>query len=203
MSIEKSNEFFESIYRQSQGNEEHVPWAEMKTNIYLEEYLANHLAEGKAIVIGCGLGDDAVAMAEAGFDVTAIDISQTAIDWCKDRHDYTDVDFRVQDIFELPEDMLGQYDFIFESRTVQSLPLEYRDKIIGAISSLLAPKGKLLAIANGKNEGEKHMGPPWPLERNELRLFENYELTELEFSIFAEESGLSTLKFRALYQRPA
>jgi len=202
MSIEKSNEFFESIYKQSRGDEEKVPWAEMRTNIYLEEYLENHLAQGKAIVIGCGLGNDAVAMDEAGFDVTAIDISKTAIAWCKDKYDYTDVDFRIQDIFELPEDMLGQYDFIFESRTVQSLPLVYRDKIIGAISSLLAPRGKLLAIANGKNKGEKHNGPPWPLERNELRLFENYELNELEFSIFAEETELSSLKFRALYQRP-
>ena len=201
MSIEKSNEFFESIYKSSQGNEEKIPWAEMQTNPYLQEYLENYLAEGKAIVIGCGLGDDAVAMDEAGFDVTAIDISQTAIEWCKDKYDYTDVDFKVQDIFELPAEMLGQYDFIFECRTIQSLPLVYRDKIIGAISSLLSEKGKLLAIANGKNEGQRFNGPPWPLDRNELRLFENYDCKELEFSIFAEDKGPSKLKFRALYQK--
>jgi len=201
MSIEKSNEFFESVYKQSQGDEEKVPWAEMKTNPFLEEYLSMHIAEGKAIVIGCGLGDDAVAMDEAGFDVTAIDISSTAIAWCKDKYDYTDVNFMVQDIFALPSEMLGQFDFIFECRTIQSLPLIYRDKIIGAISSLLSPNGKLLAIANGKNSGEKFNGPPWPLERNELRLFENYDCKELEFSIFAEEKGLSKLKFRALFQK--
>ena len=201
MSIEKSNEFFESIYKQSAGDEKRIPWAELETNPILQEYLQMHLGEGKAIVIGCGLGDDAFALEEAGFEVTAIDISKTAINWCKDRYAYTNIDFRVQDIFELPEAMLGQYDFIFESRTIQSLPLMYRDKIIGAISSLLAPRGKILAIANGKNEGERHNGPPWPLERNELRLFENYELNELEFSIFAEISGLSSLKFRALYQK--
>jgi len=201
MSIQRSNEFFENIYKQSQGDATNVPWAKMRTNTFLEEYLNMHLGEGKAIVIGCGLGDDAAALEEAGFEVTAIDISPTAIAWCKDRYDYTDIDFKVQDIFTLPPEMLGQYDFIFESLTIQSLALEYRNKIIGAISSLLAPNGKLLAIANGKNEGEKHMGPPWPLERNELRLFENYDLKELEFSIFAEDSGLSSLKFRALYQR--
>ncbi|PHR58475.1 MAG: SAM-dependent methyltransferase [Arcobacter sp.] len=200
MSIEKSNKFFESIYKQSQGDEKQVPWAEMRTNPYLEEYLQMNLGEGKAIVIGCGLGDDAVAMDEAGFNVTAIDISETAIAWCKDKYDYTNVNFKVQDIFELPAEMLGQYDFIFEARTIQSLPLIYRNKIIGAIASLLAPKGKLLAIANGKSEGERFNGPPWPLTRNELRLFENYNCNELEFSIFSEEKGLSKLKFRALYQ---
>ena len=202
MSIQKSNNFFESIYKQSQGDEKQVPWAKMKTDPFLEEYLQQNLGEGKAIVIGCGLGDDAIALDEAGFDVTAIDISKTAIDWCKERFDYTDIDFRVQDIFDLPEEMLGQYDFVFESLTIQSLPLEFRNKMIGAISSLLAPRAKVLIVAHGKNEGEKHNGPPWPLERNELRLFGNYDLNELEFSIFAEESKMSTLKFRALYQKP-
>ena len=201
MSIEKSNEFFENIYKQSQGDEKQVPWAEMRTNPYLEEYLQMYLGEGKAIVIGCGLGDDAMALEDAGFDVTAIDISETAIAWCKDRYDYTNIDFKIQDVFELPKSMLGQYDFIFESRTIQSLPLMYRDKIIGSISSLLAPRGKLLAVADGKNEGEKFNGPPWPLERNELRLFENYGLNELEFSIFADDSKRATLKFRALYHK--
>ncbi len=202
MGTKEASAWFETVYKQSQGDESKIPWAKMQTNEFLAEYLQMNLGEGKAIVIGCGLGDDAVALDEAGFDVTAIDISETAIQWCKERFDYTDVDFRVQDIFELPEEMLGQYDFVFESRTIQSLPLEFRNKIIGSISSLLAPRAKVLAIANGKNAGEKYQGPPWPLERNELRLFENYDLNELEFSIFAEESGLSTLKFRALYQKP-
>ncbi len=201
MSIDKNNDFFESIYKQSQGDEKKIPWARMQTNEYLTEYLQQHIGEGKAIVIGCGLGDDAVALEEAGFDVTAIDVSQTAITWCKQRFDYTNVDFRVQDIFDLPQEMLGQYDFIFESRTIQSIPLAFRDKTIQAITSLMAPHAKALVVANGKREGEVYNGPPWPLTYNELRLFGNHGCDELEFSIFAEESELSTLKFRALFKK--
>ncbi len=201
MSIEKNNNFFENIYKQSQGDATKVPWANMQPNIHLAEYLEQHRGEGKAIVIGCGLGDDAVALEEAGFEVTAIDISTTAINWCKERFAHTDVDFRVQDIFELPEDMLAQFDFIFEARTIQSIPLEFRDKCIQAISSLMAPQAKVLVVANGKNEGEVFDGPPWPLTHNELRLFGNHGCDELEFSIFAEESNLSTLKFHALFKK--
>ncbi len=201
MSIEKNNNFFETIYKQSLGDENKIPWAKMQTNEYLAEYLEQHIGEGKAIVIGCGLGDDAVALEEAGFEVTAIDISETAINWCKERFAHTDVDFRVQDIFKLPEDMLAQFDFIFEARTIQSIPLEFRDKTIQAISSLMAPQSKVLVVANGKNEGEVFDGPPWPLTHNELRLFGNHGCDELEFSIFAEESNLSTLKFRALFKK--
>jgi ubiquinone/menaquinone biosynthesis C-methylase UbiE len=201
MKISDSNHFFENIYKDSQGNEDKVPWAEMQTDKYLEEYLEMNLGEGKAIVIGCGLGDDAAALEDAGFNVTAIDISQTAIDWAKERYDHTDINFFVQDIFELPTDMLAQYDFIFESRTIQSLPLEFRNRIIEAISSLMAPKAKALVIANGKEEGEKFDGPPWPLEYNELRLYENHASNELEFSIFESSNKTSKLMFRALYQK--
>lgn len=56
-------------------------------------------------------------------------------------------------------------------------------------------------VANGKNEGEKYDGPSWPLEANKLKLFGNHGCEELEFSIFAEESALSSLKFRALYKK--
>ena len=104
-------------------------------------------------------------------------------------------------MFELPPEMIGAYDFVFEALTIQSLPLEFRNKIITAISSLLSPKGKILVVANGKREGEKFDGPPWPLEMNELKLFGMKALRELEFSIFEEETALSTLKFRALYSR--
>jgi len=201
MSIEKSNDFFESIYKSSEGDEKKIPWATLDTNEYLAEYLQQHIGEGKAIVIGCGLGHDAIALDEAGFDVTAIDISQTAIAWCKEKYDYTDIDFRVQDIFELPGEMLGEYHFIFESLTIQSLPLEYRNRIIGAIASLMAPDAKLLAVADGRKEGETHKGPPWPLEHNELRLFQNHGCEELEFSIFEGERGLSSLKFRAVFKK--
>jgi len=193
--------WFETLYKENFQKEEEIPWAKMETNPFLAEYLENNLPNGKALVVGCGLGDDAVALSMAGFDVTAIDISESAVSWCEERFDGFGIDFKVQDVFELPESMLGAYDFVFEAFTIQSLPLVFRDKIVTAIGSLVKPNGYLLAIANGKNSGEKYIGPPWPLERNELRLFINKDLEELEFSIFEETSKLSTLKFRALFQK--
>ncbi len=197
----EASSWFEELYRENFENSDAIPWAKMKVNPFLEEYLEYNIGEGKALVVGCGLGDDALALSEAGFDVTAIDISESAILWCNKRFDGFGIDFCVQDVFELPPEMIGAYDFVFEALTIQSLPLEFRDKIITAISSLVSPKGKILVVANGKREGEKFDGPPWPLEMNELKLFGMKALRELEFSIFEEETALSTLKFRALYSR--
>jgi SAM-dependent methyltransferase len=197
----QASAWFEEFYKTNFLNEKLIPWAKLQPNEHLEEYLQNNLPHGKALVVGCGLGDDAIALSEAGFDVTAIDVSKSAIAWCEERFDGYGVKFQVQDIFELPPEMLGQYDFVFESLTIQSLPLVFRDKVITAIASLLSPEGRLLVVANGKNAGEKYQGPPWPLEINEVRLFTNKNMRELEFSILEETSGLSTLKFKALYQK--
>ena len=194
--------WFEELYRDSKQDESKIPWADMKANDFLDEYLKNHLPRGRALVVGCGLGDDAIALSLAGCEsVTAIDISPSAIAWCEERFDGFGVDFRVEDLFELPEDLLGSFDFVFEAFTIQSIPLAFRDRVITAISSLLKPRGQVLVVAFGKQEGEVFPGPPWPLERNEIRLFENKGMKELEFSIFDNPRGLSNIKFRALYQK--
>ncbi len=198
----EATEWFETLYADSKGDEEQVPWATMKTNHFLEDYLKNNLPTGKALVVGCGLGDDAIALSLSSCEsVTAIDISPTAISWCKERFDGFGVDFRVEDLFALPEDLLGEFDFVFEAFTIQALPLSCRDEVITAIASLLKPLGKVLAITYGKQEDETIEGPPWPLARNELRLFENKGMNELEFSIFDNPEGFSSMKFRALYQK--
>lgn len=197
----QASAWFEEFYKANFLKDQCIPWAKMRPNEHLQEYLQNNLPQGKALVVGCGLGDDAIALSEAGFDVTAIDVSESAIAWCEERFEGYGVEFKVQDIFELPPEMIGKYDFVFESLTIQSLPLIFRDKVITAIASLLSPEGRLLVVANGKNAGEKYQGPPWPLEVNEVKLFTNKNMRELEFSILAETSGLSTLKFKALYQK--
>jgi len=74
--------WFDVLYAEAQGDVTKVPWAKLAPHPYLQEWLAHHqpFALGqKALIIGCGLGDDAEALAKLGFDVTAFDISLTAI----------------------------------------------------------------------------------------------------------------------------
>ena len=78
---------------------------------------------------------------------------------------------------------------------------EQQDKVIEAISSLMAPDAKALVVADGKNEGENHDGPPWPLTVDELRLFTNKSCTELELNIFDGEGDTSSLKLRAIFKK--
>jgi 2-polyprenyl-3-methyl-5-hydroxy-6-metoxy-1,4-benzoquinol methylase len=194
--------WFDGYYKEAAKEVGAVAWARGEANPLLQEYLDSvNTATARAIVIGCGLGDDAYALYKAGFDVTAIDISPEAISWAKERFGATAIDFRTEDLFELPQELLGKFDFVFEAFTIQSLPLSLRDRVITAIASLMAPKAKILAVCHAKREDEHYEGPPWPLTTNELRLFTMKECRELEFSIYEEQSNLSTLKVRALFQK--
>ncbi len=199
--MKKDTDWFEELYNNADGDSCAIPWAKLSPDPLLLEFLSNHKnLQGRALVIGCGLGDDAKEIADAGFDTIAIDISKSAIKWAKQRFEEDDITFCVEDIFHLPKEYLHSFDFVFESLTIQSLPITFRPEMIEAITSTVASNGKLLVVAHGKNEGETFEGPPYPLLINELGLFQKYGLKQLEFSIYEESSNLSSLKFKALYQ---
>ncbi len=66
--------WFERLYTQAQGNEQAIYWAQMVSNPNLVQWLDRRNVGGKgrrALVIGCGLGDDAEELAHRGFEVVA------------------------------------------------------------------------------------------------------------------------------------
>ena len=66
--------WFEPLYQAAEGDESQIPWADMRPNPFLAEWLAaNAHLSGRALVIGCGLGDDAEAVALPQPDVEAVD----------------------------------------------------------------------------------------------------------------------------------
>jgi len=70
--------WFERLYTQAQGNEQAIYWAQMVSNPNLVQWLDRRNVGGKgrrALVIGCGLGDDAEELAHRGFEVVACDIA--------------------------------------------------------------------------------------------------------------------------------
>src|SRR5690349_14887075 len=78
--------WFEALYVEANGDETTIPWANLTPNPQLVDWLDCKNGEGqRALVIGCGLGDDAEAVAARGFAVTSFDISSHAIAWCKQR----------------------------------------------------------------------------------------------------------------------
>ena len=174
-SHEKDTAWFERLYAAAETGDAQVPWFSGGPNPFLEQWVRERAADGagrRALVIGTALGDDAEMLAARGYTVTAFDIAPTAIERARRRFPDSDVDYVVADLLDLPSEWREAFDLVAEAITVQSLSVALRDQAIAAIASTLAPGGTLVVVS-GIWEGDgSRDGPPWPLTRSELDLFE-------------------------------
>lgn len=194
--------FFEAMYEQAARDPGSIPWASLAPNPLLERWLHGRDAEpGAAIVVGCGLGDDAEALAARDWDVTAFDISPTAIVWARDRFPATSVHYVVADLLELPPSWRHVFSLVVEALTIQSLAPRVRPRVVAAIADLVAPGGTLLVSATGHTGPRVEQGPPWPVLRDDLSGFADAGLSEVEFG--ARPSAWNGFDhFEVEYHRP-
>ena len=176
--------WFEALYREAGENHEHIPWADLEPNKFLVRFAEETKLRGggrKALVVGCGLGDDARFLHDLGFDVTAFDVSPTAIEWARRLHKDTEIRFFVADLFNPPEEWSAAFEFVLEVYTIQPLPLEMRSQVIDAIANFAKPNGTLLVVTRGREDDEIPAELPWALSRNDLSRFEKNNFRQTSF----------------------
>ena len=157
--------WFEELYKSSEGNEEMIPWSNGEPNHLLVEWLEDKPPQGRALVVGCGLGEDAAYLSELGWKVTAFDISPTAIRWARKNYANLDIEWRVEDLLKQPTEWKRKWDLVVEVHILQAIPEEVRIMAAPVLPSLLAPGGRLVSVGRVGNTGVKTTGPPWPLTR--------------------------------------
>jgi SAM-dependent methyltransferase len=199
--------WFEHLYAEafaaSGGDMAKVPWADSEPNPNLIEWIKqNELDRVSALVVGCGLGDDAEYLAHQGFQVTAFDISKTAIAWCRQRFPESKVMYEAHDLFQAPENWKHCFQFIFEAYTLQVLPAELRRKAMSCIGDWVSLGGTLLAVARARDTGEpiaEHS--PWPLTKEEFATFNQAGPLTRAFEDYFDSEEPPVRRFRATYQR--
>ena len=177
--------WFEELYKEAGGDNEKIPWADLEPNRFLRAWAEETNLQGnerKALVVGCGSGDDARFLHDLNFDVAAFDISPTAIDWARRLHKNTDIKFVVADLFNTPKDWYQAFEFVLEVYTIQPLPLEIRPQVINAIANFVQFKGKLIVVARGREDNEIPAELPWALSRRDLSQFEANGLKQIDFT---------------------
>ena len=196
--------WFEPLYAEAAGDASLIPWADLVPNPSFTEW-ADRARFGRdgasALVVGCGLGDDAEDLRRRGCRVTAFDISRTAVAWCRRRFPGSEVRYVESDLFNPPPEWRGAFDFVLESCTLQALPATIRARAIVEIASFVRPGGRLLVIARGRRPEEPDAGPPWPLLREELNRFLEIGLTNAGFEEFMDSESPPVRRFRACYGR--
>ncbi|MFC1799132.1 class I SAM-dependent methyltransferase [Thermodesulfobacteriota bacterium] len=196
--------WFEPLYASAEGDANSIPWADLRPNPNLVEWLDSNRMDAsgkKALKIGCGLGDDAEELARRGFDVTAFDISPTAIEWCIARFPDSTVKYTTADLFDSPVGWDKYFDLVVEINTLQVLPFDLRPAAMDQIARFAASGGTLIAICRGRDLMEDEGLMPWPLLADELAGFKNSGLKEVSFEDFLDRETPPARRFRAVYRR--
>ena len=198
----KPLEWFEALYHQAEGDETRIPWADLEANPNLTSWLEREVGTpsgDRALVVGCGLGDDAECLQRFGFRVTAFDLSATAIHWCHRRFPDSSVDYVVADLLDLPHNWLGAFDFVFEAYTLQVLPSELRRCAVKPIADSVAPNGTLLVVSRGRDAGDDPGTMPWRLLATELEAFADDQLELAGFEDYLDREAPPARRFRAWF----
>ena len=195
--------WFETLYAAAEQGTATVPWADFAPCPRLVSALAGLPARGRALVVGCGLGDDAEHVASLGFTTVAFDVSPTAIVAARRRFPRSTVEYVTADLLSPPRAWVGAFDLVVEVFTLQVLAGAARRTAIARLARLVAPGGRLLVIARARDEQEDPGELPWPLTRAEIESFHELGLAKQSIVDFIDDEGHGPVRrWRAWFAAP-
>jgi SAM-dependent methyltransferase len=196
--------WFEQLYAAAAGGQLAVPWDRGAPSRYLTQLAADCglRGPGHAVVVGCGLGNDAEFIAGLGFQTTAFDISPTAIATAHRRFPGSAVRYQTADLLHPPAAWRQAFDLVVESLTLQALPDPPRRDAIASLASLVAPHGTLIVIARACEPGQAVDGPPWALTRAEIDALTDNGLEPVRIEDLTDEQMPWPRRWRAEFRRP-
>jgi len=188
--------WFETLYQEQEQGQKVVPWSDAGPNPNLPPFDG---AGKRALIVGCGFGDDAEQLAAWGFETTAFDVSPSAVRACRNRFPRSPVEYVAADLLKPPEEWAGRFDLVVEIYTLQVLPRELRQQATHGIAGFANKGGRVLVIARAREEDEPEGLMPWPLIRRELDEFVRLGLREEWFEDFLDQESPPVRRFRAVY----
>ena len=116
-------------------------------------------ANGRVIDLGCGTADISAWFAGRGYEVTAVDIAQAALDRAAARHGALSASIEL-----VAADLCGQslpgrtFDILVDRGCLHQIPLNLTADYVRNISSIAAPGAKLLLFMKAYRDGRKFGG---------------------------------------------
>ena len=165
-----------------------LPWDTGRPDVHLPGVVKEHITNpGKALEIGCGTGTNAIWLAQHGFDVTGLDLSQTAVKRAKakcaeagiDCHLFA-ADFLVEQVPDPP------FQFVYDRGCFHVFQSpEERTRYASRVRDLLEPEGIWHSLIGSTDGPPRDTGPPRHSARDVTAAVEPYfEILELRSTTF-------------------
>ncbi len=169
-----------------------LPWDSGKPDIHLAEVIAAHgIKPGKALEIGCGTGTNSIWLAQHGFEVTGMDISQTAIAKATEKASAAGVNCRLL-VGDFMVDRVpgAPFDFVYDRGVLHVFQgHEGLSRFASRAGDVLASEGMWHSLIGSTDGPARDTGPPRHSAAEIVAAVEpHFELLELRSTTFDNES---------------
>ena len=152
-------DFWDTRFRQNI-----TPWDAGRVPAALERFVARNTGRGRVLVPGCGTGYEVRELARTGFDVTAIDFSEAAVEAAKRELGPLAHLVRIADFFDFEGDA-PPFDAIYERAFLCALPRRLWNDWAKRTGGILRPGGLLFGIFFFDDNSK---GPPFGIAAAQL-----------------------------------
>ena len=192
--------WFEELYSTADRDDGWIPWSDGRPNPLVVEWAVGQQDLGRALVVGCGLGEDAAFLDQRGWDVTAFDLSPTAVEWAKELFSESEIEWLAADLLDLPDEWNSSFDLVLEVHILQAMPESVRLQASSKLAPLVREEGNLICIGRYQTDDEPVEGPPWPLAKTFIEsIGKGLSMESLEiYSLPEDEPDVS--RFRAIWK---
>ena len=162
---------------------DHIPWDRGEPHPELIRVLRETppAANQRVLVPGCGRGHDALAWAEAGHQVTAVDISPTALALATQSNPHPNITWLEADLFALPKTLQGTFDLVWEHTSFCAVHPDQRTEWAESMARALRPGGTLLGVFFTHPDKPLDEGPPFACRATVLPGIIGAVLEEMQF----------------------
>ncbi|RRJ85317.1 methyltransferase domain-containing protein [Aestuariirhabdus litorea] len=141
-----------------------MPWDCGGVPRQLAHWIGNAPTPARVVIPGCGSAYEAVAFANAGWGVTAIDFSAEAIAIARQQIGTAKVELREEDVFTSPVQEVP-VELVYERAFLAAIPPALRSAYAQWVTRQVRPGGLLVGYFL---LGESRRGPPFPISEAEL-----------------------------------
>jgi len=170
---------------------EEMPWYEKNLDHDLEnEITSKNLSKGRFLDLGTGPGTQALQLAKRNFEVTATDISPSAIEKAKKLSN--EINFLVDDVMDSKLSN-REFDFIFDRGIFHLFDVSQRPQYVKQIKRILGDNGilflKCMSI-DEKNLPDDDM--PHKLSKQEITdaFDDDFDVIRIDDTVFNEAYGI-------------